>query len=67
MFALRWWLPWAQLPAELRRSLTWDQGSEMALHADISQELGIPVFFCEPHSPWQRPSNENTVSVGGGS
>ena len=50
----------AQLPAELRRSLTWDQGSEMALHADIAQELGIPVFFCEPHSPWQRPSNENT-------
>ena len=50
----------AQLPAELRRSLTWDQGSEMALHADIAQALGMPVFFCEPHSPWQRPSNENT-------
>ena len=50
----------AQLPVELRRSLTWDQGSEMALHADIAQELGMPVFFCEPHSPWQRPSNENT-------
>ncbi|GAC1611225.1 MAG: hypothetical protein NVS3B26_22700 [Mycobacteriales bacterium] len=46
--------------AELRRSLTWDQGSEMALHADIALELGMPVFFCEPHSPWQRPSNENT-------
>jgi IS30 family transposase len=50
----------APLPAELRRSLTWDQGSEMALHADIAQALGMPVFFCEPHSPWQRPSNENT-------
>jgi len=50
----------AQLPSELRRSLTWDQGSEMALHADIAQALGMPVFFCQPHSPWQRPSNENT-------
>jgi IS30 family transposase len=49
-----------QLPPELRRSLTWDQGSELALHADIAQTLGMPVFFCEPHSPWQRPSNENT-------
>ena len=50
----------AQLPAQLRRSLTWDQGSEMALHAEIAQALGMPVFFCQPHSPWQRPSNENT-------
>jgi IS30 family transposase len=49
-----------QLPAELRRSLTWDQGSELALHADIAQALAMPVFFCEPRSPWQRPSNENT-------
>jgi IS30 family transposase len=44
----------------LRRSLAWDQGSEMALHAQISQALGMPVFFCEKASPWQRPSNENT-------
>ena len=50
----------APLPAQLRRSLTWDQGSEMALHADITQMLSLPVFFCEKASPWQRPSNENT-------
>jgi IS30 family transposase len=50
----------AQVPAALRRSLTWDQGKELALHAEIAQALGMPVFFCEPHSPWQRPSNENT-------
>jgi IS30 family transposase len=48
------------LPAHLRRSLTWDQGSEMALHAEIAQTLGMPVYFCEKASPWQRPSNENT-------
>jgi IS30 family transposase len=48
------------LPAGLRRSLTWDQGSEMALHADIARALDMPVFFCQKASPWQRPSNENT-------
>jgi IS30 family transposase len=48
------------LPAHLRRSLTWDQGSEMALHAEIAQALQMPVYFCEKASPWQRPSNENT-------
>ncbi len=48
------------LPAHLRRSLTWDQGSEMALHAEVARDLGMPVFFCEKASPWQRPSNENT-------
>ncbi len=48
------------LPEHLRRSLTWDQGSEMAMHADIARALGMPVFFCEKASPWQRPSNENT-------
>jgi transposase, IS30 family len=50
----------AILPAQLRRSLTWDQGKEMALHGQIAEALGMAVFFCEPHSPWQRPSNENT-------
>ncbi|MBV9648828.1 MAG: IS30 family transposase [Pseudonocardiales bacterium] len=49
-----------QLPPRLRRSLTWDQGSEMARHAEITQILGMPVFFCDKASPWQRPSNENT-------
>ena len=48
------------LPAALRRSLTWDQRAEMAQHAQLSKTTGLPVYFCDPHSPWQRPSNENT-------
>lgn len=50
----------ADLPATLRRTLTWDQGIEMTNHAAIAEATGLEVYFCDPHSPWQRPSNENT-------
>lgn len=48
------------LPAALKQTITWDQGTEMAAHAQFTIATGCEVFFCDPHSPWQRPSNENT-------
>ncbi len=53
----------AKLPGKMKKSLTWDRGMELARHAEFTQKSNIPVYFCDPQSPWQRGTNENTNSL----
>ena len=48
-----------RMPLSLRKTMTYDQGREMARHAEIAQNSGVGIYFCDPHSPWQRGANEN--------
>ena len=50
----------SSVPADMARSLTWDQGSEMSCHQQVAEATGMTVYFCNPGSPWQRGTNENT-------
>jgi transposase, IS30 family len=52
-----------KMPEQYRKSLTWDRGMELAKHADLTKEIGLPVYFCDPQCPWQRGTNENTNSL----